>query len=570
MEKWEVIKKPADFQALARKFSISSLTARLIYNRDIAEADFEAYLHGDLSMLHDPMLLKGMGEGVALMREKIKAGKSIRILGDYDIDGVNATHILLTGLLRLGAVVDTVIPDRMKDGYGINEQLVQKAYEEGVDTIITCDNGIAAIPQIAYAKALGMMVIVTDHHDVPYEEDADGVRRECLPEADVVINPKQAACPYPFKKLCGAAVAFKLIQALYAAEDIPKEEAWPLIEYAAIATVGDIMDLQGENRILVSYGLKLLQHTKNLGLQALMEVNGLAPETVSTYHIGFVLGPCLNASGRLDTAKRALALLGAETKAEADRLAGDLKSLNDSRKDLTRKGVEEALSLVDNSPLKDDRVLIIFLPDCHESLAGIIAGRVKEAYHKPCFVLTRGEEGVKGSGRSIEGYHMFQEMSRVSELFTKFGGHPMAAGLSMKEENVEVFRQRMNENCTLTEEDFIPKVEIDAILPIQYVGGQLLQELSLLEPFGKGNQKPLFAETDLLVLNKKILGKNQNVLKLRVQNKAGCILEALYFGNVQELDAYLETRRTISVVYYPSVNEYMGNRTYQIVIQNYR
>lgn len=536
----------------------------------MSEEEVREYLCGTIDELADPYLMKGMRDAVSLLQEKIRQGSRIRIIGDYDIDGVNATHILITALRRIGAAADTVIPDRLKDGYGVNEHLIQDAKDAGVDTIVTCDNGIAAAKEIAFAKELGMTVIVTDHHDIPYREEEDGSRTVILPPADVIINPKQEDCPYPFKKLCGAAVAWRLAEALYIEVGISREEFLDLAEFAAVATVGDIMDLTGENRILVKYGLRRLEQTKNPGYRALIAVNGLEGKKLTAYHIGFVIGPCINASGRLDTAKRALRLLGAESKAEAEELAGDLKALNDSRKDLTVKGTREAVELIEETDLKQDRVLVVYLPDCHESLAGIIAGRIRERYYKPCFVLTDAEDGVKGSGRSIPGYHMFDEMTKVRELFTKYGGHPMAAGLSLKPENVEPFRQAVNENCRLTEEELTPCLNYDAVLPLCYAGEQIIRELELLEPFGKANEKPLFAAANLKVRSARIIGKNQNVLKAVLEGPDGTRLDTISFGDVQENLAYIEGKKDVCILYYPEINEYQGRRSVQLVVESWR
>lgn len=571
MEKWVVSAKRADFQEISRKFGVDPVIARLMRNRDqITDEEIEKYLHGRLSDLHSWKLLKGMGELLGILTDKIEQKKKIRIIGDYDIDGVCSTYILLKGLQRAGARVDVDIPDRMKDGYGISEELIDLAAQASVDTIITCDNGISAISQIAHAKALGMTVLVTDHHEVPYEELPQGEVRTILPPADAIVNPKQEGDTYPFSGICGAMVAFKVICGLYETLGIPKTELNNLIPFAAIATVGDVMELQDENRIIVREGLMRLQNPENKGLKALIRVNNLEEKTITAYHIGFILGPCMNASGRLSTAKRALNLLLTEDEKEASILAEDLKALNDSRKDMTAKGVEQAIEMVENTDLAKDRVLVIYLPDCHESLAGIIAGRIRERYTKPVFVLTKGEEGVKGSGRSIETYHMFQEMVKCKELFTKFGGHPMAAGLSMEEENIEKLRRRLNENCTLTQEDMTEKIVIDVPMPMSYVTIPFIRQLSQLEPFGKGNTKPLFAEKNLRVQNLRIIGKNQNVLKFQVLDQRGRKMEAIYFGEVQECMEYLQTKETVSLTFYPSVNEYRGNKTIQITVVNYQ
>lgn len=570
MKKWYVSAKKADFEKIGKEFQITPMTARLIRNRGIVGEDaIRKYLYGGREELYSPWLLHGMRKAVELLCAGIASGEKIRVIGDYDIDGVCASYILLTGLKRAGAAADVVIPHRIKDGYGINEQLIDAAKEEGAQMIVTCDNGIAAAQQTAYAKQLGMKVIVTDHHEVPFEE-TEGNRREKLPQADAIINPKQESCTYPWKGLCGAAVAWKLIEALYEQMGIEKEELEPLLEFAAIATVGDIMELQDENRIIVKEGLKLIRHTENIGLKALMEINGIDQEHLNTYHIGFVLGPCINAGGRLDTARRALALFLSENKKDADRLAGDLKALNDSRKELTQKGVEAAMRQIEETDRKKDRVLVIYLPDCHESVAGIIAGRIKEHYYRPVIVLTDAEQGIKGSGRSIPGYSMYEELCCCQTLFTKFGGHPMAAGMSLPKENLEPLRKQLNENCTLTGELLTEKVVIDIAMPIQYLSEGFIRELNILEPFGNGNSKPLFAEKNFHVLQSRILGKNKNTVKLYGVNEAGCAMDALYFGDPEPLLDLLEKKETIDLIYYPSVNEFRGQKSLQLLIQDFR
>ena len=570
MEKWFLTMKKADFNSIARKYHISPITARLIRNRDmIGDEAIDFYLNGTIADLYDGMLMQDMDKAVEILAEKIGEEKQIRIIGDYDIDGVNATYILQEGLSGLGAHVDTDIPDRIKDGYGLNIDLINRALDDGVDTIITCDNGIAAADEIAYGKKNGLTVIVTDHHEVPYVE-MNGEKEYLLPMADAVVDPHRADCGYPFKGLCGAAVAYKLVEALYNVMQRDPEDVDYLMENVAIATVGDVMDLTGENRIFVKQGLEMLKRTKNQGLKALIECTGIDVERLSAYHIGFVLGPCINASGRLDTAKRALELLNAKTRREAVMLAEDLKALNDSRKEMTEKGVEEAVQMIESTSLKDDKVLVVYLPDCHESIAGIIAGRIKERYYRPTFVLTKAEEGVKGSGRSIESYDMFAQMCRCRALFTKFGGHKLAAGLSLEEGNVERFRETINDLADLTEEDLQMKVSIDMLLPFPYITEQLIGELQLLEPFGKGNTKPLFAERNLRVISPRIFGKNRNVLKCRLEDASGNQMEAVYFGDVEACLKAMETKHVMSFTYYPSVNEYMGRRTLQLTIVNYQ
>ncbi len=570
MKKWFVSAKKADFTEIGKKFQITPMTARIIRNRDVVgDEQIRKYLYGNTSDLYSPWELAGMREGIALLQQAVADGEKIRVIGDYDIDGVCATYILLTGLKKIGANVDTVIPDRIKDGYGINEHLIDGAKEDDVQVIVTCDNGIAANSQIAYAKECGMKVIVTDHHEVPFEETENG-RVEKLPPAEVVINPKQEKCPYPWKGLCGGVVAWKLVAALYETYGVEMEEAYKLLEFAAIATVGDIMELQEENRIIVKEGLNRIHHTKNIGLKSLIEVNGLDKESIGAYHIGFVLGPCINAGGRLDTAKRALELFSSEDKESADRLAGDLKALNDSRKELTKDGVEEAIRQVQETGRRSERVLVVYLPDCHESIAGIIAGKVKERFYRPTIVLTDAEDGIKGSGRSIPSYNMFEELCKVGDLFTKFGGHPMAAGMSLPKENLQKLRKQLNQNCALTDEEMIEKLSIDIAMPIQYVSEEFIEELKILEPFGNGNSKPLFAERDFRVLQSQVLGKNKNTVKVYGTNGAGCHMEGLYFGDPEEFLDLLKKKDTISVTYYPSVNEFRGRKTLQIMIQDFQ
>lgn len=570
MEKWFVMMKKADFRHISEKYHISPILARLIRNRDVIGDDaIDLYLNGTISDLYDGMLMKDMDKAVEILVEKLEEKEAIRIIGDYDIDGVNATYILQEGLSKLGGDVDTDIPDRIKDGYGLNRTLIDRALDDGIDTIITCDNGIAAAEEIAYGKAHGLTIIVTDHHEVPYIGGGED-REYLLPQADAVVDPHRPDCEYPFKGLCGAAVAYKLIEALYEVLLRDVDDVDYLMENVAIATIGDVMDLCGENRIFVKQGLEMLKRTQNPGLKALLECTGVPVERLNAYHIGFVIGPCINAGGRLDTAKRALDLLNARTRREAVMLAEDLKALNDSRKEMTEKGVAQAIAQIESTSLKEDRVLVVYLPECHESIAGIIAGRIREKYYRPVFVLTQAEDGVKGSGRSIESYNMFEEMCKCRALFTKFGGHKQAAGLSLKEENVEVFRKTINELAELSEDDLTEKVSIDMQLPLPYISESLVRELELLEPFGKGNQKPLFAEKNLKVIDPKIIGKNRNVLKCQLQDSKGNRIEALYFGDVARCMEEIGNREEVSVTYYPSVNEFRGMRTLQVTIVNFR
>ncbi|MEY8516261.1 single-stranded-DNA-specific exonuclease RecJ [Lachnospiraceae bacterium 29-84] len=585
MEKWVVSAKRADFKQIARRFGIDQVTARIIRNRDIIGEDaIEEYLHATLEQFHSPWKMKDMETGVSILQRKLKERKHIRVIGDYDIDGVFSVYILYSALRRCGGKVDYAIPHRIIDGYGLNARLVRQAREDGVDTILTCDNGIAAAEEIALAKDLGIDVVITDHHEVPYQEAADGTRQYQIPLADAVINPKQPDCTYPFSSLCGAAVAFKLVQALYEAMGIP-EEAFSFLEYAAFATIGDVMDLVGENRTLVKEGLKALNHTKNYGLRALAARNQIPMGTIKPYHVGFVLGPCINACGRLDTAERALRLLLAEDEYAAAVCAGELYDLNLSRKEMTEQGTQEAIALVEGSSLKQDKVLVVFLPDCHESLAGIIAGRIREQYNRPAFLLTKSADGVKGSGRSIEAYSMFEEMSKCKELFTKYGGHPMAAGLSLPEENVDVFRRRLNEYTSLTEDDLRGKIVIDVPMPLDYISKPLIEEFQLLEPFGKSNEKPVFADRNIRIMSLGVFGQKRNVCRMHIRSQGGTELEAVYFGQIDGFLSFLEEKYGtyalrqamqgqegdlyVSFLYYPEINVYNGRESLQVIVKNY-
>ena len=577
MEQWVLLRKGADFEGIGKRFQISPRLACLIRNRDvIGDEAIAQYLNGTIADLYDGMLMKDMDKAVDILREKIAEQKRIRVIGDYDIDGVNATYILLEGLEKLGAEVDSDIPSRMKDGYGLNVELIERAYRDGIDTIITCDNGIAAAGEIAYGKRLGMTIVVTDHHEVPFEEEEDG-KNYLLPLADAVIDPKQPGCEYPFKGLCGAAIAYKLVEALWEATGGDAEDLDYLIENVAIATVGDVMELENENRIFVKEGLQMLKRTHSPGLRSLIACTGVDKDRIGAYHIGFVLGPCMNASGRLDTAKRTLDLLRAKAGKEADILAGDLKALNDSRKEMTDIAVEQARQIVDTTKAGQDRVLVLYLPGCHESLAGIVAGRIRERYYRPAIILTDAEEGIKGSGRSIEAYNMYEELSRCKDLLTKFGGHKLAAGMSLAKENIEELRRTLNDNCRLEPKDMAEKVVIDMELPFSCVTEELVEELTLLEPFGKGNTKPVFAARNVELISGRILGKNRNVLKLQVKDSSQTAMEAVCFRGAEQMLSLLEERygkeavdllmkgrgsqMKLSVTYYPDMNEYMGKRT---------
>lgn len=593
MGKWMVAAKRADFNGIAQKYGITPVMARIIRNRDVIEdCDINKFLHGTLEDLYSPFLLKDMQKAVDILIQKIEEGKHIRVIGDYDIDGICSSYILNKGLISCGAIADTAIPHRIKDGYGLNENLIKEAYDAGADTVLTCDNGIAAYEQIEYANSLGMTVVITDHHEVPYDENETG-RCYKIPNAAAVVDPKQEDCEYPFPEICGAVVAYKLVLALFAKKNnitwqqaMKSELALELLEFAAFATIGDVMELKDENRIIVRSGLELMSNTRNTGLKALIDANKIDADKIKPYTIGFVLGPCINATGRLDTALHAYELFKTTSVDAAVTIAEDLKAMNDSRKELTLKGVDEAVEQIENSDLKNDNVLVVYLPEVHESLAGIIAGRIREKYYKPTFVLTKGEEGVKGSGRSIDAFHMYDEMTKCKELFTKYGGHKLAAGLSLPEENMDILRKTLNENSNLTEDDLEEKILIDVPMPMDYVTYEFIDELDMLEPFGNGNSKPQFAQKNIQFKRGFILGKNGNVAKFNVVCEAGKNHEMIYFGDIEAFNEYLnqkfgeaETERlynggtdniSLSVVYYPDINEYRGVKSIQMVMKYYQ
>lgn len=570
MQKWRVYSKKADFDAIGSRFNIDPVTARIIRNRDVTDMEnVDMYLNGTLDRLHDPMMMKDMDKAVSVIASSIRDNKHIRIIGDYDIDGICSIYILFKGLKICGADVDYEVPDRITDGYGINENLIKQAYEAGVEVIITCDNGIAAASQIDYANELGMTVVITDHHDVPYEETDNG-RRYIIPKAAAVVDPKQNDCRYPFKMLCGAGIAYKFIDCMVKEFQTGDSVMPELLQFAAIATVGDIVDLLDENRIIVKEGLKLIASTENYGLNALMAVTGVSRESINAYHIGFVLGPCLNASGRLDSAKRALKMLVTDDRAEAERHAGELKDLNEERKKLTSEAVDKAVDMVENSSLKDDRVLVIFLPECHESIAGIVAGRIREKYYKPVIVLTRGEQEAKGSARSIESYNMFEKLSECKDLFTRFGGHPMAAGLSLPEENIPEFRRRINEHCNLSKEDLTETVWIDVPMPLEYINEKLILELGGLEPFGKANPKPVFADKNISIRNIRAIGNDKQYTRMTIAKDSGMVIDAVGFFPCTELETVYNKNGRISCTYYPEINEFRDKKQIQVCVTGYR
>ncbi len=573
MKKWFLYQKKADFNGIGAHYGISPILARILCNRDVqTEEQLHMYLEGTLEDCHDPALLPDIRKAVELLKEKIAAGKAIRVIGDYDVDGICSTYILVEALRRMGAKVDAAIPHRIKDGYGLNDNLIEEAHADGIDTILTCDNGIAAISQVELAKGFGMTVIVTDHHEVPFTEQEDGTRLYKMPPADAVVDPKREDNRYPFPGICGAVVAWKLVHLLCPENsDFLRKE---LLQVAALATVCDVMELQDENRIIVREGLKQMNTAPIPGLRALVEAAGLQEKKLSAYHLGFVIGPCLNATGRLDTAGRALELLQAKDRATAASIAQELRDLNESRKEMTKEGVEEAVELAEKQLEKTgklDSVLVIYLPELHESLAGIVAGRIREKYTRPVFVLTDGQEEVKGSGRSIAGYDMYGEMTRCGDLFLKYGGHKMAAGLSISREKVEEFRERMNRNCPLTEAELIDKVYIDVAMPFDYANEQLVGEFEKLEPFGNGNSKPLFAQKNVQVYQPRIFGRQRNVLKCKLVDGNGTERQGVYFGEVEEFMEFLETHAgaPISILYQPTINSYRGDSHIELIIEDY-
>ena len=586
-ERWFIKNRKADYKTMSLKYGISELMSKLIINRDIFEDEIiKSYVTPEFNKLHNPREMKDLELAVNILKEKIITNKKIRIIGDYDVDGVISVYMLYTALKKCNANVDYEIPDRIKDGYGINEKIIKEAKDDGIDTILTCDNGISAIDQIKYAKELGLTVIVTDHHDIPFVEDENNKKIFLRSDADAILNPKQKDCNYKFKSLCGAGVAFKLIEVLYEEFNIDKEECYKLIEFLAIATVCDVVDLIDENRIFVKKGLEKINNTTNLGLGELIRENEIQDKTISVYHLGFIIGPCINASGRLDNAKKGLRLLLADEEDEAVHLAKELVKLNAERKDMTMKGVEDAIEIIEGTEIINDKVLVVYLPDIHESLAGIIAGRIRERYNAPTLILTNGEEFAKGSGRSIEEYNMFEKLLECKELLEKFGGHPMAAGLSIKEENIDKLREKLNENSMLKDEDLIKKIKIDCVLPLDQINLRLIEDLEKLEPFGKGNEKALFGIKDVNVIKAQILGKNRNVLKLKLKSNSDKIFDGIYFGDIEEFeqtvcDKYNSEELSklydgifndvkLDFVFYPNINEYNGNVSIQIVIQNYR
>ena len=588
MSKWILHRKAADYATLSSRLKVDPVIVRLMVNRGLSTyEEMEEYLHPTLSNLPDPHLFADMDEACELLMEAIDEGTKIRVVGDYDVDGIMSTYILTTALREAGADVDYAVPHRMVDGYGINPEMVQTAFDEGIRFIITCDNGIAAATAIDLAKELGMTFVVTDHHEVPFELGTDGVTKiQQLPQADAVVDPKRDDCNYPFKGICGAQVAWKLVDVLYEFLGIEKEKADAFLQFASIATVCDVMELKGENRATVYHGIKAIESTDNVGLNALLARNELKGKPLNCYHLGFIIGPCLNASGRLDTAGRAIELLLETDSAKALAMANELVELNGQRKTMTQTGIDRAKEQIESSDLKNDRVLVIYIPELHESLAGIVAGRIRETYNKPVLVITDAEEGAKGSGRSIPAYNMFEELTAVKDIFTKFGGHPMAAGVSLPKERIDELRIRLNENCKLTPEDMQEIIQIDCDMPLSYITENLVESIDLLAPFGTGNTKPLFALKNVPVTKAAYIGKEGQYLRLTVQNEKGSSMAAMLFRGVPEFESLAIEKYgeyswqelfsgngkplNMDIVYEPSINEFRGNRSIQILIDNFK
>lgn len=585
-ELWKLKNKKVDIDFMSKKYNISPFLFRLMANRDILDdKTIKSYINPVYSNLNNAKDMKDIEKACLLLKEKINLGKKIRIVGDYDVDGVISVFILYKALKRCDANIDYEIPDRINDGYGINKNIIKKAYYDGIDTIITCDNGIAAISEIEYAKSLGITVIVTDHHDVAFTEE-NGIRTSILPSADCILNPKQEDCNYTFKKICGAGVAFKLIEVLYESFEIKKEEVYEFIEFVAIATVCDVVDLVDENRIFVKNGLEMITNTKNIGLIELKKANDLEDKEITAYHLGFVIGPCINASGRLDSAKKGLDLLLCEDVNKAEILAKEIVDLNEERKEMTSEGLERAIKIIESSSIKDDTILVVYIHDIHESLAGIIAGRVKEKYNKPTIILTKSEEGVKGSCRSIEEYNIFEGLLSCKDILDKFGGHPMAAGLSLQEDKVEILRKRLNDTCNLTKEDLMKKISIDMSLPLESVTIPLIDELKKLEPFGKGNSKPIFGVKNARIKKAILMGKNKNVLKLKILTNENIYIDAMIFNNIEEFEEKIikkygqdeldslynknQNNLLMDFLFYPSINEWNQNKYIQIIVEGVR
>lgn len=584
-EQWILNGRQADFAAIAGKLSVPPLVVKLMINRGIKESGMKSFLGGNLTELSDPYLMKDMKKACDIFLKAANNNDTVAIVTDYDCDGIFSGMVLYSCFSRIGIKARLFTPDRVKEGYGLNKRIIDEAYNMGINYIITCDNGIAAYDEVLYAKSLGMTVVITDHHEVPFVINEAG-KEYVLPGADAVIDPKQEDCKYPFKGLCGAGVAYRIADALYGIRNIPDNEKELLLIYAAAATVADIMELNGENRIIVKEGLKLFSHTDNPGLKAIKEVNNLADVQITPYHIGFVIGPCFNAAGRLKSVAPAFELLMSDDEKVVHKRAIELKELNEYRKNMTEEGAERALAMALLPENAACNVLVLYISDCHESLIGIIAGRVKDRVHKPVIVFTDAPDNTyKGSARSIEAYSMFDELTKVKELFLKFGGHKMAAGMTIPKENLNVLRERLNKNQTLTKKDLIPVVRIDAEVLIRHMSIPVIESFSVLEPFGCGNPKPLFAGRHFNIRQARVIGRNNNVLKCIISDIENNVCEALYFGDIEEFINMIEehfgseekdkmlrgakNNTDVALAFNAEINEYNGLKSVQFIIQNY-
>lgn len=590
MAEWKLKTRKSGYKQVSEEHQISWQTAILLLNRQIEEYDdIENFLHADIRALHDPHELQDMDKAAAIMKECIERGDNIRVIGDYDVDGICSSYILYEGIRKCGGHVDVRLPHRVEDGYGLSDSLIDKAYEEGIGTIITCDNGIAAISQVAHAKELGMTVIVTDHHEVLC--DSDDKDRMILPEADAVVDPKRKDDTGSYHEICGAMVAYKFVCVLTEFMGISADQNADFFRdlriFAGWATVCDVMPLRDENRIIVKDSFKNIPLSHNVGLNALLRECGIEADSVTCYIYGFVLGPCLNATGRLDTAMKGLELLLEQNPDAAAGIARNLKELNDSRKDLTRIGQDEAMAKIQEYGANLPKVLVIYLPDLHESLAGIIAGRVREATHRPTYILTDTKDGIlKGSGRSIDAYHMHDALSECRDLLLKFGGHKMAAGFSLEKSNLEAFTSALNDNCKLEESDFNEKLYLDCELPPEYLNISILREFEEIGPYGTGNEEPLFAARQIELVSGRVIGKNANVGKFQIKDTAGKYYDMMLFSGLDKWDEFLnETfgednvkklyngslndKMYVNIAYRPQINEYRGTESMQIVLKDY-
>jgi single-stranded-DNA-specific exonuclease len=586
MSKWMVSTKKCDFKQIGDELGIDQVVVRVMRNRDMTDiSQMKSFLNGSEEIFHSYEYMKDVDKAVDILLDKIDEGARIRIIGDYDVDGIMSTYILWKGLTLCGAHADTVIPHRVRDGYGISTAFIEEAAADGIDTIITCDNGIAATEACDLALEHGITCIITDHHEIPFEM-IDSKKKYILPSAPAVIDPKQEDCMYPYKNICGAVVALRVIEALFDAIGEPEDELNELRELAGFATVCDVMELRDENRVLVKNTLKSLKRSKNVGMRALIKVCGLEEKVINSHSIGFILGPCINATGRLDSANLSLKLLQCTAIEDAIVIANELKLLNENRKALTEQGLIKALKIIDDKHISDQKVMVVYMPQLHESLAGIVAGRIKEKYKKPVFVVTDSDEVLKGSARSIPAYHIYEAMTEISDLFVKYGGHAMAAGFSLKKDKLEEFIRRINDNCRLNEEDYEEKIVIDVPMPMRYVTQPLIEQLSYLEPFGLGNEKPVFAEKNVELISCRLMGSMQDMARFNARTSDGFKAELVVFRNANDMLSAIEKKYgsaalkdlmdarasgiLMDVIYYPSINEYQGRKTIQFIVGDYK